>query len=240
MREHLSAPSTSHSHSSRHSTDTDVADSKWLLNGAAMSILLGTKDNIKQLNILKLLCDQCTRIIQQQPMMVEVPAPVKIFGDIHGQFRDLLLMFREFGFPSHRSGDVETVAYVFNGDFVDRGLHQLETVALLFALKICYPSRIFLIRGNHEFVDMNRNMGASGFLAACNSYYPHSKHGETIFQCFHETFAFLPLSARVGKCILVLHGGLGDGQFTLRDLQEVSLYMHSILSIGFSYINFSI
>jgi hypothetical protein len=59
-----------------------------------------------------------------------------VFGDIHGQFRDLLSLFAEFGFPSHRGGDVETVSYVFNGDFVDRGEHQLEVVALLFALKV--------------------------------------------------------------------------------------------------------
>ncbi|CAM9924910.1 unnamed protein product, partial [Ectocarpus fasciculatus] len=139
-------------------------------------------------------------------MMVEVPTPSKIFGDIHGQFRDLLLMFREFGFPSHHSGDIETVSYVFNGDFVDRGAHQIETVALLFALKICYPSRVFLVRGNHEFVGMNKRMGSCGFLAMCSTVY--GSYGQAIFDMFHESFAYLPLSARVGKSILVLHGGL--------------------------------
>ena len=56
-----------------------------------------------------------------------------------GQLRDLLLLFREFGFPSHRRGDIECTNYIFNGDFVDRGAHQLECVTLLFALKALYP-----------------------------------------------------------------------------------------------------
>ena len=67
---------------------------------------------------------------------MRVGLPAKVFGDIHGQFRDLLLLFGEFGFPSHRTGDVQSTAYVFNGDWVDRGPHQLEVVALLFALKV--------------------------------------------------------------------------------------------------------
>lgn len=66
---------------------------------------------------------------------------------------------------------------------------------------------------------MNKRMGSCGFLAMCSTVY--GSYGQTIFDMFHETFVYLPLSARVGKSILVLHGGLGDGQFTLRDLQEV-------------------
>ena len=75
----------------------------------------------------------------------------KIFGDVHGQLRDVLLLFGAFGVPTHKGGDVELCSYVFNGDFVDRGAHQCELVAMLFALKVLYPQRVYLIRGNHEF-----------------------------------------------------------------------------------------
>lgn len=61
------------------------------------------------------------------------------------------------------------------------------------------------MRGNHEFVGMNRSMGSCGFEVACSSLY--KVHGPRIFQSFHETFAYLPLSARVGESILILHGG---------------------------------
>lgn len=123
LREHVHKNATG-----THDVSEDISDSSWLINGIALASLLGSTDVAQQLNTLKILCDECRRIVSQQPMMVEVSAPAKVFGDIHGQLRDLLLMFGEFGFPCHRGGDVETVTYVFNGDFVDRGAHQIEVV----------------------------------------------------------------------------------------------------------------
>ena len=61
--------------------------------------------------------------------------------------------------------------YIFNGDFVDRGAHQLECVTLLFSLKALYPDQIILVRGNHEFREQNMSMGESGFWWACQSHF---------------------------------------------------------------------
>jgi hypothetical protein len=82
--------------------------------------------------------------------VVDVRPPVKIFGDIHGQLQDLLRLFSGHGFPIGCGGDIDVVTYVFNGDFVDRGSHQLEVLLLLFSLKIAHPTRVVLLRGNHE------------------------------------------------------------------------------------------
>ena len=61
-------------------------------------------------------------------MCVSIPAPARLFGDIHGQLKELLRLFHAFGIPTHRKGDVHMTNYVFIGDFVDRGPHSLEVL----------------------------------------------------------------------------------------------------------------
>jgi len=73
-------------------------------------------------------------------MVLKVDAPVKVFGDIHGQYQDLMRFFDLWGTPDE-NGDIECYDYLFLGDYVDRGSHSLETICLLMSLKIRFPEK---------------------------------------------------------------------------------------------------
>ncbi len=92
-----------------------------------------------------------------QPSLVEIQLGkddvVNICGDIHGQFFDLAKIFHLYGMPSERN------QYLFNGDFVDRGLWSTEVLFLLLSLKLLHPRHFFLARGNHEAEEVNRLYG---------------------------------------------------------------------------------
>ncbi|CAN0919985.1 Serine/threonine-protein phosphatase BSL1 [Linum grandiflorum] len=80
------------------------------------------------------LCYAAEQIFMHEPTVLQLKAPVKVFGDLHGQFGDLMRLFDEYGFPS-TAGDITYIDYLFLGDYVDRGQHSLETITLLLALK---------------------------------------------------------------------------------------------------------
>ena len=199
----------------------DMPDSSWNVTGHCLNDLLCATSYQDAMQKFDSIATFCEKVLRQEPPCIDVKPPCKVFGDIHGQFRDLLLLFREFGFPSHRRGDVEYVNYIFNGDFVDRGAHQLECVSLLFALKCLYPNQITLLRGNHEFREQNESMGDTGFWGACHSHLRDANLALQFYDRTHQVFDWLPLSAVVNRSILVVHGGIGDGNFTLEQLRSV-------------------
>ncbi len=89
------------------------------------------------------LAAKCKELLQLEANVSHVHAPVVVVGDTHGQFHDLLEIFKI-------SGHAPDTNYLFLGDYVDRGYYSVETVCMVIALKVRYPSRIVMIRGNHE------------------------------------------------------------------------------------------
>ncbi|XMA12381.1 hypothetical protein WAI453_005172 [Rhynchosporium graminicola] len=157
------------------------------------------------LAVKKIVYDEATMV----EMEIEDDANLTVCGDTHGQFFDLMELFRLNGFPTEKH------YYLFNGDFVDRGSWSTEIALLLYAYKWLRPSAFFINRGNHETDDMNR---AYGFEGECKA-----KYNERTFKLFSESFSALPLATLIGKKYLVLHGGLfSDDKVTLNDIRKLN------------------
>lgn len=150
------------------------------------------------------LCDTAQQIFEQEPIVLKLRAPIKIFGDLHGQFGDLMRLFDEYGFPS-TAGDITYIDYLFLGDYVDRGQHSLETITLLLALKIEHPEHVHLIRGNHEAADIN---ALFGFRIECIERMGE-RDGIWAWHRFNVLFNWLPLAALIEQRIICMHGGIG-------------------------------
>ncbi|XP_051120385.1 serine/threonine-protein phosphatase BSL3-like [Andrographis paniculata] len=150
------------------------------------------------------LCDSVERIFSSEPTVLQLRAPIKIFGDLHGQFGDLMRLFDEYGSPS-TAGDIAYIDYLFLGDYVDRGQHSLETMTLLLALKVEHPHQVHLIRGNHEAADIN---ALFGFRIECIERMGE-RDGIWVWHRINRLFNWLPLAALIEKKIICMHGGIG-------------------------------
>ena len=147
--------------------------------------------------------------------LVKCRTPLKLFGDIHGQFGDLQRFFAAYGSPNPYTGDVEYVNYCFLGDYVDRGKHSLEVICLLLALKICHPTTVTLLRGNHEDAQVN---AVYGFRAECMR---RCHDGAAVWAAVNRVFEWLPVAALVDDCVLCVHGGIGEQLQTLQQLKDL-------------------
>ncbi|KAF2617367.1 hypothetical protein F2Q68_00042646 [Brassica cretica] len=150
------------------------------------------------------LCDSAERIFSSEPTVLQLKAPIKIFGDLHGQFGDLMRLFDEYGSPS-TAGDISYIDYLFLGDYVDRGQHSLEVISLLLALKVEYQHNVHLIRGNHEAADIN---ALFGFRIECIERMGE-RDGIWVWHRINRLFNWLPLAASIEKKIICMHGGIG-------------------------------
>ncbi|XP_019188388.1 PREDICTED: serine/threonine-protein phosphatase BSL1 isoform X1 [Ipomoea nil] len=162
------------------------------------------------------LCYAAEQIFMHEPTVLQLKAPVKVFGDLHGQFGDLMRLFDEYGFPS-TAGDVTYIDYLFLGDYVDRGQHSLETITLLLALKIEYPENVHLIRGNHEAADIN---ALFGFRIECIERMGEND-GIWAWTRFNQLFNYLPLAALIEKKIICMHGGIGRSINSVEQIEKI-------------------
>lgn len=135
--------------------------------------------------------------------------PVTICGDIHGQLHDLITLF-------DTGGKCPGTQYLFLGDFVDRGFYSVESLLLLLSLKIRYPDRITLIRGNHESRQITT---VYGFYDECLRKYGNAN----VWRYCCEVFDYVSLGALVGGKggVFCVHGGLSPDIDTIDEIRTL-------------------
>jgi serine/threonine-protein phosphatase PP1 catalytic subunit len=153
------------------------------------------------------ICHRTREVLLSQPALLELDAPVKIVGDVHGQYTDLIRMFEMCGFPPKAN-------YLFLGDYVDRGKQSLETILLLFCYKLKYPENFFLLRGNHECANVTR---VYGFYDECKR-----RCNVKVWKTFIDTFNCLPIAAIVAAKIFCVHGGLSPALGHMDDIRNIA------------------
>ena len=155
---------------------------------------------------VKVLCDRAREILIEEGNVVKADSPITVCGDIHGQFYDLIELFK-------KGGECPDTNYLFMGDFVDRGFYSVETFLLLLALKVRYPDRITLIRGNHESRQITQ---VYGFYDECLRKYGSAN----VWRYCTEIFDYLALASVIDGKILCVHGGLSPTIGTLEDVDS--------------------
>ena len=170
------------------------------------------------------LCDQAEEIIKSQPILARTESPVTIFGDIHGQYSDLMRFFDLWGAPCNPEEEggldrEDDYSYVFLGDYVDRGNHSLETICLLIALKVKFPEKITLLRGNHEDRWINQNFG---FSVECEQRLGENPDLlDSVFNRINNLFEYLPLACIIDNTILCIHGGIGSSLKKIEQIETI-------------------
>ena len=178
---------------------------------------------ISQLEDAKLLPEPtlCTLILKlmekliNESNIIELNSPIVCVGDVHGQLYDLFEMFKKTA-----PNGIKNEKYLFLGDVVDRGRFSVATFAYIAALKLKYPTQIFMIRGNHESRQVNQTYG---FYHECMALYGHAG----VWNLLNSAFDTLPIGALVDNKYFCVHGGLSPQVSLIEGFSLLSRYQET-------------
>ncbi|KAK5778243.1 putative serine/threonine-protein kinase PPG1 PWA37_000514 [Arxiozyma heterogenica] len=160
---------------------------------------------------IEALCFKLKEMLIKESNVIHISTPVTVVGDMHGQFHDMLEMFRI-------GGKIPDTNYLFLGDYVDRGLYSVETIMLLITLKLRYPNRIHLLRGNHESRQITQSYG---FYTECLNKYGGSSR---VWNLITDLFDYLVLACIIDDELFCVHGGLSPNVQTIDQIRIIDRF----------------
>ncbi|EAN95254.1 putative protein phosphatase [Trypanosoma cruzi] len=162
-----------------------------------------------------LLAEHAIMTMSFSPLTIRRRSPIFCCGDIHGSFADL--KFIADSVVPFRHWSLMTTPVLFLGDYVDRGLHDVEVVLYLLSWQTLCPENVIILRGNHEDEEINGDVETYGdlsFRKKCWDFFGN-KDGEMFWRRVNDVFATLPLMAIVDDTIFACHGGIPLLRFNL-------------------------
>ncbi|OHT04130.1 Ser/Thr protein phosphatase [Tritrichomonas foetus] len=157
--------------------------------------------------MLHQLCEQVSFIFSLEPSVLELTSPITIVGDLHGHYLDLIRIHQDCGHPC-------ATKYLFLGDIVDRGEFSLETITLIYLMKVLYPTNVYIIRGNHEFDAL---CSKYGFYSEIYNEYRLAD----IYQNFLTSFSYMPIGAIIDDVNICVHGGIGPQMTSVEIMKSI-------------------
>ena len=152
---------------------------------------------------------QILNVFKDEPNLVNIPEPICIVGDIHGQYADLLNMISKAGEPGNLN-------YLFMGDYVDRGVFGIEVCILLFCIKLNFPKNVVLLRGNHESRNMTETFTFREEVLM--------RFDTEVYDLFMEVFDAMPIAAQIAKKYLAMHGGISPQLSKLDQINSIDRF----------------
>ena len=146
-------------------------------------------------------------LMDSEPSLLELDGTFNVVGDLHGDIISLLRIFNELDYPSEHN------KFLFLGDYVDRGKYSIEVLELLYALKLLFPTSVYLLKGNHECTDICSHYG---FLTECKK-----RSTEQVFSAFCESFVSLPICAILKERAFCVHGGISPKLKSKESLKKI-------------------
>ncbi len=142
-----------------------------------------------------------------------------VVGDLHGDFNSLCRILLKIYL---RPGiEPDKIRIIFLGDYIDRGARPFEVLRLLFSLKIEWPDHFWLLRGNHELLEVGEDSIVRSTVSPADCIEFWKEHvGEDVFKSLSTLFDVLPVAFlqpfnttdqpihQSNRNILYIHGGI--------------------------------
>lgn len=159
---------------------------------------------------LKYVVELTSKVLASEPNVLQLQGPITICGDIHGQFEDMLEIFHICGLPPY-------TRYLFLGDYVDRGPKSVEVIMLLCVLKLKFRDSVYILRGNHESMNITQIYGFRQEVLA-------KYRTDSLWKVFEPLFNSLPLAAVINNSVFCVHGGLSRDVRTIEDVMRLNRF----------------